>query len=157
VDLTGKTVMPRSSISTVIRIQNVAAGTMSKTLHARNLIDHMQRLAYYGVGQPSASPIWWIVRTFTEPHELGRSPLQMQGPQSFPALRLSRRQHGNILADRGPREIPARFPFPNPVTTVADTRAAVGWYVLIKSANSSSWVFYSLGLFGHVRRLTLAC
>src|SRR4030081_1897890 len=52
VDLTGKTVMP-----TIVDMhghfgyQNLIAGTMSKETFTReNLIDHLQRLAYVGVG-----------------------------------------------------------------------------------------------------------
>src|SRR5437867_11464294 len=51
-DLTGKTVMPTMvDLHGHIGFQNVAQGTMSKETFTReNLIDHMQRLAYHGVG-----------------------------------------------------------------------------------------------------------
>ena len=52
VDLTGKTVMPAMvDLHGHIGYQNVPAGTMSKENFTReNLIDHLERLAYDGVG-----------------------------------------------------------------------------------------------------------
>jgi imidazolonepropionase-like amidohydrolase len=52
VDLTGKTVMPTmTDLHGHLGYQDVAAGTMSKDAYTReNLIDHLQRLAYHGVG-----------------------------------------------------------------------------------------------------------
>src|SRR5512138_2056672 len=52
VDLTGKTVMPTMvDLHGHIGFQNVAEGTMSKEMYTRdNLIDHLQLLAYNGVG-----------------------------------------------------------------------------------------------------------
>ena len=52
VDLTGKTVMPTmTDLHGHLGYQNVAGGTMSKDMFTReNLIDHLQRLAYHGVG-----------------------------------------------------------------------------------------------------------
>src|SRR5687768_16743736 len=52
VDLTGKTVMPTLvDLHGHYGYQNLATGTMSKDNFTRaNLIDHLQRLAYFGVG-----------------------------------------------------------------------------------------------------------
>ena len=52
VDLSGKTVMPTMvDLHGHYGFQNVPEGTMSKETFTReNLIDHMQRLAYHGVG-----------------------------------------------------------------------------------------------------------
>src|SRR6266436_1440941 len=52
VDLTGKTVMPAMvDLHGHLGFQNVAAGTMSKETFTReNLIDHLERLAYHGIG-----------------------------------------------------------------------------------------------------------
>src|SRR5262245_23194241 len=52
VDLAGKTVMPTmTDLHGHLGYQNVAAGTMSKETFTReNLIDHLQRLAFHGVG-----------------------------------------------------------------------------------------------------------
>ena len=52
VDLTGKTVMPTLvDLHGHYGYQNLATGTMSKENFTRaNLIDHLQRLAYFGVG-----------------------------------------------------------------------------------------------------------
>ena len=52
VDLTGKTVMPTMvDLHGHIGFQNVAEGTMSKETYTRdNLIDHLELLAYNGVG-----------------------------------------------------------------------------------------------------------
>src|SRR5260370_3503596 len=52
VDLTGKTVMPTMvDLHGHLGFQNVAEGTMSKETFTReNLIDHLERLAYHGVG-----------------------------------------------------------------------------------------------------------
>src|SRR5882672_7542764 len=52
VDLTGKTVMPTLvDLHGHFGYQNLAEGTMSKETFTReNLIDHLQRLAYNGVG-----------------------------------------------------------------------------------------------------------
>src|SRR5262249_55564619 len=52
VDVTGKTVMPTMvDLHGHIGYQDVAGDTMSKETFTReNLIDHLQRLAYHGVG-----------------------------------------------------------------------------------------------------------
>src|SRR2546429_6206368 len=52
VDLMGKTVMLMMvDLHGYIGFQNVAEGTMSKEIFMReNLIDHLQRFVYYGVG-----------------------------------------------------------------------------------------------------------
>src|ERR1019366_2557724 len=52
VDLTGKTVMPTmTDLHGHFGFQNVPEGTMSKaTFTGENLIDHLERLAYHGVG-----------------------------------------------------------------------------------------------------------
>src|SRR5690242_8623773 len=52
VDLSGKTVMPTLvDMHGHFGFQNLVAGTMSKDMFNRdNLIDHLQRLAYVGVG-----------------------------------------------------------------------------------------------------------
>ena len=52
VDLTGKTVMPTMvDLHGHVGFQNVAEGTMSKETFTRdNLIDHLELLAYNGVG-----------------------------------------------------------------------------------------------------------
>jgi hypothetical protein len=52
VDLTGKTVMPTLvDLHGHIGFQNIPDGTMSKATYTRdNLVDHLQRLAYHGVG-----------------------------------------------------------------------------------------------------------
>ena len=52
IDLSGKTVMPTMvDLHGHFGFQNVPEGTMSKETFTReNLIDHMQRLAYHGVG-----------------------------------------------------------------------------------------------------------
>src|SRR5260370_27195094 len=52
VDLTGKTVMPTmTDLHGHFGFQNIPEGTMSKETFTReNLIDHLQRLAYHGVG-----------------------------------------------------------------------------------------------------------
>src|SRR6202521_3788044 len=52
VDLTGKTVMPTMvDLHGHLGFQHVAEGTMSKEFYTReNLIDHLERLAYNGVG-----------------------------------------------------------------------------------------------------------
>jgi len=52
VDISGKTVMPTMvDLHGHFGFQNIPAGTMSKETFTReNLIDHMQRLAFHGVG-----------------------------------------------------------------------------------------------------------
>src|SRR2546427_6366646 len=52
IDLTGKTVMPTMvDLHGHFGFQNIPAGTMSKETFTReNLIDHLQRLAFHGVG-----------------------------------------------------------------------------------------------------------
>ena len=52
VDLSGKTVMPAMvDLHGHLGYQNVPAGTMSKEMFTReNLIDHLERLAYNGIG-----------------------------------------------------------------------------------------------------------
>ena len=66
VDLTGKTVMPTmTDLHGHFGFQNIPEGTMSKETFTReNLIDHLERLAYHGVGAASCRcrpvPRMWI-------------------------------------------------------------------------------------------------
>jgi len=143
VDLTGKTVMPTLvDLHGHYGFQNVAAGTMSKDFFTRrNLIDHMQRLAYYGVGAtisnrrsggsfgPSRSRTNW-----------GTVPLQMRDEVIPGAALFKTAGTGISWPGSGPQGNPARVSVPYPVTTVAEARAAVDDYVLIKPEFVKIWV-----------------
>src|SRR5581483_5926676 len=135
VDLTGKTVMPSLvDLHGHYGFQDVVAGTMSKSFFTReNLIDHLERLAYYGVGAVVG------VGDLEDRSDLhggrtnwGDVPLRLRA-EIVPNASLFRTSGTGIAwPGSGPQGHPSRVDVPYPVTTVADARAAVQDYVRMK-------------------------
>ena len=143
VDLTGKTVMPTLvDLHGHFGFQNVAEGTMSKEVYTReNLIDHMERLAYHGVGA-----------TIGVGDLVGRSdlkggrtpwgdvPLRLR-EETVPGAALFRTAGpGMAWPGSGAQGHPSRMDVSYWVSTEAEARAAIQDYVLFKPAFIKIWV-----------------
>jgi imidazolonepropionase-like amidohydrolase len=142
VDLTGKTVMPAMvDLHGHLGYQNVPAGTMSKQTFTReNLIDHLQRLAYYGIGAVVD------VASLTDRSDLhggrtnwGDVPLRVRG-EIIPGTALFKTAGDGIAAPGGgPIGHPSRADVPYPVATPEEARAAVDDYVKMKPTFIKIW------------------
>ena len=143
VDLTGKTVMPALvDMHGHFGFQNLIAGTMSKDMFNRdNLIDHLQRLAFAGVGavvgvgdladrsdmhggRTHWSNVALTLRNETIP---GAALFRTAGP-------------GMAWPGSGAQGDPSRVDVAYPVTTPEEARAAVREYVLMKPEFIKIWV-----------------
>ncbi len=143
VDLSGKTVMPTLvDMHGHFGFQNLVAGTMSKDMFNReNLIDHMQRLAFVGVGavvgvgdladrsdmhggRTHWSNVALTLRNETIP---GAALFKTAGP-------------GMAWPGSGAQGDPSRVDVAYPVTTTEEARAAVREYVLMKPEFIKIWV-----------------
>ncbi len=143
VDLTGKTVMPALvDMHGHFGFQNLIAGTMSKDMFNRdNLIDHLQRLAFAGVGavvgvgdladrsdmhggRTHWSNVALTLRNETIP---GAALFRTAGP-------------GMAWPGSGAQGDPSRVDVAYPVTTPEEARAAVRDYVLMKPEFIKIWV-----------------
>ncbi len=143
VDLTGKTVMPALiDLHGHIGFQNVMQGTMSKAFYTReNLIDHLERLAYNGVGATVG------VGDLEDRSDLrggrtnwGDVPLQVR-KEVIPNAALFRTAGTGIAwPGSGPQGDPSRVDVPYPVSTVEEARAAVQDYVRMKPEFIKIWV-----------------
>ncbi len=143
IDLSGKTVMPTMvDLHGHFGFQNVPEGTMSKEMFTRdNLIDHMQRLAYHGVG--AAVGIGDLVdrsdmkggRT-----RWGDVPLRLR-EEVVPGAALFRTAGaGMAWPGAGAQGHPSRADVMYPVTTPEEARAAVQDYVKMKPEFIKIWV-----------------
>jgi imidazolonepropionase-like amidohydrolase len=143
VDLTGKTVMPTLvDLHGHIGFQNVAEGTMSKETFTReNLIDHLELLAYNGVGAVVG------VGDLVGRSDLrggrtnwGDVPLRVR-EEIVPGAALFRTAGPGIAwPGSGAQGDPSRMDVSYPVATVEEARAAVRDYVLMKPAFIKIWV-----------------
>jgi len=143
VDLTGKTVMPTMvDLHGHIGFQNVAEGTMSKEMYTReNLIDHLQLLAYNGVGavvgvgdlvsrsdlhggRTNWGDVLLRVRDEVVP---GAALFKTAGP-------------GIAWPGSGAQGHPSRVDVSYPVSTVEEAKAAVDDYVAMKPLFVKIWV-----------------
>src|SRR5215472_9983832 len=120
VDLTGKTVMPTmTDLHGHYGFQNVVEGKMSKAYFTReNLIDHMERLAYVGVG--AAVGVGDLLDR-SDMHggrtHWGAVPLQLRA-QVVPNAALFRTSGTGIAwPGSGPQGDPSRVDVPYPITT----------------------------------------
>ena len=143
VDLTGKTVMPALvDLHGHFGFQDIAQGTMSKETFTReNLIDHMQRLAYHGVG--AAVGVGDLVDR-SDMHggrtNWGDVPLQLRG-QVVPGAALFRTAGaGMAWPGSGAQGHPSRVDVAYPVSTVEEARAAVRDYVRMQPEFIKIWV-----------------
>jgi imidazolonepropionase-like amidohydrolase len=143
VDLSGKTVMPAMiDLHGHIGYQNVPAGTMSKETFTReNLIDHLERLAYHGVGAVVD------VASLVDRSDLkggrtgwGDVPLQVRAEAIPNAALYKTAGTGIAFPNGGPTGHPSRSDVPYPVATEAEARAAVDDYVKIKPEFIKIWV-----------------
>jgi len=143
IDLTGKTVMPtKVDLHGHIGYQHDVDGTMAKEYFTRdNLIDHLQRLAYYGFSAVVS------VGDLVDRSDLhggrtgwGDVPLRVRN-EIIPGAALFRTTGTGIsYAGAGPQGHPSRTDVPYQVTTVAEARAAVQDYARIKPEFIKIWV-----------------
>jgi imidazolonepropionase-like amidohydrolase len=143
VNLTGKTVMPTMvDLHGHLGYQNIPAGTMSKETFTRdNLVDHLQRLAYYGIG--AVVDVASLVDR-SDMHggrtNWGDVPLRVRD-DVFPGAALFKTAGVGIAAPGGgPIGHPSRADVPYPVSTPEEARAAVDDYVRIKPSFIKIWV-----------------
>jgi imidazolonepropionase-like amidohydrolase len=141
--LTGKTVMPTMvDLHGHIGYQNVAQGTMSKESFTReNLIDHLQRLAYHGVGAIVG------IGDLVDRSDMrggrtnwGDVPLRVR-EEIIPNAALFRTAGaGMAWPGAGAQGHPSRADVMYPVTTVEEAREAVADYIRMKPAFIKIWV-----------------
>jgi imidazolonepropionase-like amidohydrolase len=143
VDLTGKTVMPsKVDLHGHIGYQHDVDGTMSKEYFTRdNLIDHLQRLAYYGFSAVVS------VGDLVDRSDLhggrtgwGDVPLRVR-EEIIPGAALFRTAGAGIsYAGAGPQGHPSRTDVPYQVSTVEEARQAVQDYARMKPEFIKIWV-----------------
>jgi imidazolonepropionase-like amidohydrolase len=143
VDLTGKTVMPALvDLHGHYGFQNIVKGTMSKSFYTReNLIDHLERLAYSGVG---ATVGVGDLEDRSDMHggrtNWGDVPLQVR-KEVIPNAALFRTAGTGIAwPGSGAQGDPSRVDVAYPVSTVGEARQAVDDYVKMKPEFIKIWV-----------------
>jgi imidazolonepropionase-like amidohydrolase len=143
IDLTGKTVIPTMvDLHGHIGFQHVADGTMAKAFYTReNLIDHLERLAYHGVG---AIVSIGDLEDRSDLHggrtNWGDVPLRVR-EEIIPNAALFRTAGTGIAwPGSGPQGDPSRVDVPYPVTTVEEAQKAVQDYVLMQPEFIKIWV-----------------
>src|SRR6202790_3393084 len=143
VDLTGKTVMPTmTDLHGHIGFQNIPEGTMSKETFTReNLIDHLERLAYHGVGAVVG------VGDLVDRSDLhggrtnwGDVPLRVREEVIPNAALFHTSGVGMSWPGAGAQGHVSRADVSYPVTTVAQVREAVADYVKTKPEFIKIWV-----------------
>ncbi|MBV8847363.1 MAG: amidohydrolase family protein [Bryobacterales bacterium] len=143
VDLTGKTVMPtKVDLHGHIGFQHDVDGTMAKEYYTReNLMDHLQRLAYYGFSAIIG------IGDLTDRSDLhggrthwGDVPLRVRD-EIVPGAALFRTAGPGIAwPDSGAQGHPSRADVPYPVTTVAEAIEAVRDNARMKPEFIKIWV-----------------
>ena len=143
VDLTGQTVMPaKVDLHGHIGFQHDIDGTMAKEYYTReNLIDHLQRLAYYGFSAIIG------IGDLVDRSDLhggrtnwGDVPLRVRD-EIVPGAALFRTAGTGIAwPGSGANGHPSRMDVPYPVTTVEEARAAVDDNIRIKPEFIKIWV-----------------
>jgi len=143
VELTGKTVMPTmTDLHGHIGFQNIPEGTMSKATYTReNLIDHLQRLAYHGVGAVvSIGDLMDRSDLHGGRTNWGDVPLQVR-EEVIPNAALFRTAGAGISwPGAGAQGHVSRADVMYPVTTVEEVRAAVADYIKMKPEFIKIWV-----------------
>ncbi|HEY7392445.1 MAG TPA: amidohydrolase family protein [Bryobacteraceae bacterium] len=143
VNLSGTTVMPgKVDVHGHIGFQHDWDGTMAKEYFTReNLIDHLQRLAYYGfTGVVSIGDL--VDRSDLHGGRTGWGgvPLQVRD-EIIPGAALYKTAGPGIAwPGSGANGHPARTDVPYPVTTEVEARAAVDDYAKMKPAFVKIWV-----------------
>jgi imidazolonepropionase-like amidohydrolase len=143
VDLTGKTVMPTLvDLHGHFGFQNIPAGTMSKETFTRdNLIDHLQRLAFNGVG--AVVGVGDLVdRSDMKSGRTGWGDVVLRvRDEVIPNAALFKTAGaGMAWPGSGAQGDPSRVDVAYPVTTPEEARAAVRDYVRMKPAFIKIWV-----------------
>src|SRR5229473_5598225 len=143
VDLTGKTVMPTMvDLHGHFGFQNIAAGTMSKETFTReNLIDHLQRLAFHGVG--AVVGVGDLVdRSDMKGGRTGWGDVVLRvRDEVIPNAALFKTSGaGMAWPGAGAQGDPSRVDVAYPVATAEEARAAVRDYVRIKPEFIKIWV-----------------
>ena len=143
IDLTGKTVIPaKVDLHGHFGFQHEADGTMAKEYYTReNLIDHLQRLAYYGVSATIG------IGDLLDRSDLdggrthwGDVPLGVRD-EILPGTALFRTAGTGIAwPGSGANGHPSRTDVPYPVTTVEEAHAAVDDNIRIKPEFIKIWV-----------------
>ena len=143
VDLTGKTVMPALiDLHGHFGFQHVTDGNMAKEFYTReNLIDHLERLAYHGVGATVG------IGDLVDRSDLhggrtnwGDVPLKLR-EEVVPGAALFRTAGPGIAwPGSGANGDPSRMDVPYPVTTVEEAHMAMQDYVRMKPAFIKIWV-----------------
>jgi imidazolonepropionase-like amidohydrolase len=143
VDLKGKTVMPAMvDLHGHFGFQHVAEGTMAKEFYTReNLIDHLERLAYHGVGATVG------IGDLADRSDLhggrtnwGDVPLRVR-EEIVPNAALFRTAGTGIAwPGSGAQGHPSRVDVSYPVSTVEEARAAVQDYVRMQPEFIKIWV-----------------
>jgi len=143
VDLSGKTVMPAMiDLHGHFGFQNIAQGTMSKETFTReNLIAHLERLAYHGVG--AVVGVGDLVSR-SDMHggrtDWGDVPLRVRN-EVIPNAALFRTSGPGIAwPGSGAQGHPSRVDVSYPVATVEEARSAVQDYVRMQPAFIKIWV-----------------
>lgn len=143
VDLAGKTVMPTLvDLHGHFGFQNIPAGTMSKQTFTReNLIDHLQRLAFNGVG--AVVGVGDLVdRSDMKGGRTGWGDVVLHvRDEVIPDAALFKTAGAGIAwPGSGAQGDPSRVDVAYPVTTPEEARAAVRDYVRMKPAFIKIWV-----------------
>jgi imidazolonepropionase-like amidohydrolase len=143
VDLTGKTVMPALvDLHGHFGFQDIPAGTMSKATFTRdNLIDHLQRLAFNGVG--AAVGVGDLVdRDDMKGGRTGWGDVVLRvRDEVIPGAALFKTSGaGMAWPGSGAQGDPARVDVAYPVTTPEEARKAVRDYVRMMPAFIKIWV-----------------
>src|SRR5258708_17703338 len=143
VDLAGKTVMPTMvDLHGHLGFQNIPASTMSKETFTReNLIDHLQRLAFHGVG--AVVGVGDLVdRSDMKGGRTGWGDVVLRvRDEVIPNAALFKTSGTGLASPRSrPQRDPSRVPAPYPFTTAEEARAAVRDYVRIKPEFIKIWV-----------------
>ena len=143
VDLRGKTVMPTMvDLHGHVGFQNITEGTMSKEMYTReNLIDHLELLAYNGVG--AVIGVGDLVSR-SDLHggrtNWGDVPLRVRD-EVLPGAALFRTAGPGIAwPGSGAQGHPSRVDVSYPITTADEARAAVRDYAAMKPAFIKIWV-----------------
>jgi imidazolonepropionase-like amidohydrolase len=143
VDLTGKTVMPALvDLHGHYGFQNIPQGTMSKSFYTReNLTDHLERLAYNGVG---AAVGVGDLEDRSDMHggrtNWGNVPLQLRNEIIANAALFRTAGTGIAWPGSGAQGDPSRVDVAYPVSTVEEARKAVDDYVKMKPEFIKIWV-----------------
>jgi imidazolonepropionase-like amidohydrolase len=143
VDLAGKTVMPTLvDLHGHLGFQNIPAGTMSKETFTRdNLVDHLQRLAFNGVG--AAVGVGDLVdRSDMKGGRTGWGDVVLRvRDEVIPGAALFKTAGaGMAWPGSGAQGDPSRVDVAYPVTTPDEARAAVRDYVRMKPLFIKIWV-----------------